>query len=130
MVNSSKNIELVATDGSLLLITLNERGWTRVVLHHQNREVVLGSNVFEYIIDHLLAFLTEEKFLKLEWVLTLSELHHIFYGECKGEEAILKIQDANAKWIADLKLTNEQQKEWKSVLKGIKGVGVESKGSK
>jgi hypothetical protein len=123
MVNTSKHIELVGTGGSLL-ISPNEQGlpgWSRVVLRHQNREVVLGSNVFEYIIDHLLAFLTEEKFLKLEWVLTLSELHHVFYGERKGEEAILKIQDAKTdakvKWIADLKLTNEQQKEWKSILK-------------
>lgn len=115
MVESSKNIELIGTNGRLI-ISPDAQGWSSVVLYHQNREVALGSEKFQYIIDHLSTFLSEEKFINLEWVLSLSELHFSFYGKRKKEEALLKIQDHKAQWIIDLKLTDEQQKEWKSIL--------------
>jgi hypothetical protein len=125
LVNSSKNIELVCDNGSLH-ISPDDRGWSYVVLRYQNRDVILGSEEFQYIVDHLILFLTGEKFTSLEWVLSLSEMHYSFYGEHKEGGAILKIQDHNAKWIADLKLTNKQRHEWKIILSTIK---AQSKGA-
>jgi hypothetical protein len=46
------------------------------------------------------------------WVLSLAERHTSVYGEHVAGGVIVELQDADAKWLANLALTETEKTEW------------------
>jgi hypothetical protein len=104
---------LRSSSGSLS-ITLDAKGngdWSKVHLLEADVQRPLGAERLSYIATHLAAFL-EDTSSPLHWVFSLSELHTCGNGEHIAGEAILHLQDVNAKWFAKLVLTAAEKRQW------------------
>jgi hypothetical protein len=117
MVNRSKSIQLMA-DNCGLRIMPDKNEWSKVSLLMDNTERPLGGETYKSISTKLLKFLSEDniKSPTRQWILTLSELHHVLYGTHDGDGMTICVQNGDAQWIAEFKLGNEQIKKWMSAL--------------
>jgi hypothetical protein len=118
MVKPNRVIELAAND-RCLRISPNENEWSSVVLCEKGIERPLGRGTLKDIISKLLLFVTDRKILKFKWILTLSELHHVFYGTNSKDKAILRIQDENCNPIAEFQLGSKQRKDLEKILRSV-----------
>jgi hypothetical protein len=117
MVTPATNIVLGSSSGSLTL-TQDEKGvggWCRVHLLVSGVSRPLGAERLKYIATHLSSFLADAA-PALRWVLSLSELHTSAYGEHVAGEAVLHLQDADAKVVPKLVLTPAERSEWLEAL--------------
>jgi len=113
MVSAKTPIELSSSSGSLTL-ALDEKGvggWCQVHLLVSGASRPLGAERLKYIAAHLASFLADTS-PGQRWVLSLSELHTSAYGEHVAGEAIIHLQDADAKMFAKLVLTPAEKSQW------------------
>ena len=106
-------IVLSSVSGTLTL-TVDEKGvggWCQVHLIVSGVTRPLGAEGLKYIAAHLTSFLADPS-PGQRWVLSLSELHTSAYGEYVAGEAIIRLQDADATWFAELVLTPAEISEW------------------
>jgi hypothetical protein len=112
-------IMLLSSSSGDLTVTFDEQGvggWCQVHLLVSGVSEPLGAERLKYIVTHLSSFLAGTT-PGLRWVLSLSERHTSAYGEHVGEgEAILHLQDADAKVFAKLVLTRAEKKQWMEIL--------------
>jgi hypothetical protein len=117
MVTTTTPIVLNSLSGSLTL-TFDERGvdeWCQVHLLLSGVCRPLGAERLKYIAAHLASFLADTS-PGQRWVFSLSELHTSAYGEHIAGEAILHLQNADAKMFAKLVLTAVEKSQWKLEL--------------
>ena len=114
-----KILELTATGGALRVDAVDPK-WVRVTLVQQGAERDVGAEALKYIADHLRAFLANPS-ERLKWVLTLSETHVTMYGSTLGDHVLLRLQDKNAKFFADLELSQVDRERWLSILRAPPG---------
>jgi hypothetical protein len=117
MVTATTPIVLSSSSGSLTL-TLDEKGvggWCQVHLLVSGVRRPLGAEGLKYIAVHLASFLTDTS-PGQRVVLSLSERHTSAYGEHIAGGAIIRLQDANAKWFAKLELTAAEMGQWMQEL--------------
>ena len=112
-----QTLELSASGGSLL-VDGGDPKWARITLVQQVGERGVGAEALKYIADRLRAFL-ENPPEKLKWVLTLSETHVTMYGSSAGGRVLLRLQDKDAKFFADLELSPVDRGRWLSLLDGL-----------
>jgi hypothetical protein len=75
----------------------------------------LGAHTFDYMRDHLCKFL-EQPTDEMAWVLSLMEMHTSMYGYATASGVILRLQDKDAKFFADLHISQDERKHWLSIL--------------
>jgi hypothetical protein len=117
MVTASPIVLLNSASGDLT-VTYDQKGvggWCQVHLLVSGVSRPLGAERLKYIVTHLLSFLADTA-PDLRCVLSLSERHTSVYGEHVGEEAILHLQDAEAKVFAKLPLNGAEKKQWLETL--------------
>ncbi len=113
MVSANLPIELSSSSGSLRLVP-DEKGvggWCQVHLLVSGANRPLGAETLKYITAHLASFLADTS-PGCRWVLSLSELHTSAYGEHVAGEAIIHLQDTDAKMLAKLVLTPAEKSQW------------------
>src|SRR5271157_5569654 len=102
-----RSVELDAKRGTLKLRALDP-SWVRLVLLQDGVERELGAETLKYILDHVRAFLKHPS-AQLKWVLTLSETHVTVYGSLVTEGVLLKFQDKDAKFFAELQVSEAER---------------------
>jgi len=112
---SPRQIDLAGLAGTLTL-SVNEDGWTQVVLHRSSERCRLGAETFDLIAGNLRVFLGRQMNSGMKWVFSLSELHSSVYGAHVEGMVILTVQDARGFVLATLEVSSEQQKEWLDLL--------------
>lgn len=117
MVTNPTPLVLRSSSGNLIL-SLDEKGvggWCQVHLEMPGIRRPLGAERLRYVATHLASFLAESSSTQ-RWVFSLSELHTSAYGEHVDGEAIIHLQDADAKMFAKLVLTPTERTEWIETL--------------
>ncbi len=114
----AQSVELVGLNGGLSVVP-SETGWSDVYFHSGEDRFRLGADLLKLIAGKLSSFL-EQQSSGTRWVLSLAELHSSIYGEYVEGKALLKIQDADAKFVATLEVSAEQQLEWAKTLRPYK----------
>jgi len=119
MVTAMSPIILNSSSGDLTL-TLDEKGvggWCQVHLVVSDASRPLGAERLKYIASNLVSFLREPDTKSgLRSVLGLSEVHTCMYGEHVEGEAVIHLQDADAKMFAKIVLTPAEKSAWLEVL--------------
>jgi hypothetical protein len=113
VVTVASPIVLGSSSGSLTL-ALDEEGvggWYKVHLVAEGVGRQLGAERLKYIAKQLTSFLADPSPGR-RWILSLAELHTSAYGEHASGQAIIELQDADAKWFAKLVLTPAEKGEW------------------
>jgi hypothetical protein len=107
-------MSLVSATGTLLL-SPNENHWTTVALSGRAVDQVLGAEMFEYVREHLREFLKSPA-RELRWILTLSENYHVFYGMAVEDGLLIRIQNREAQFIAEITLSEDERNGWLAIL--------------
>jgi hypothetical protein len=104
MANRLKSIQLMADNCGLRIIP-DKNEWSKVSLLLDNTERPLGGETYKSITTKLIKFLSEDNIQSSvrQWILTLSELHHVFYGIQTNDGA----------------LNHDQIREWINILRPI-----------
>ena len=107
-------VELAATSGTLKVRVIDE-SWVHLVFVQDGIERELGAETLKYIVEHLRAFL-QRPAQQPKWVLSLAETHVSFYGSASAGGTLLRLQDKNAAFFADLELSEGEKEEWLASL--------------
>jgi hypothetical protein len=108
------NIVLTAGEASLEM-TVGPSGWTTVALRDAGTRKTLGAEMFRDLCHRLLKFLADPP-SQLRWVLTFSETHYSAYGIRVDGQALLRIQDRDALFFAELTLSESDRQAWTETL--------------
>jgi hypothetical protein len=103
---------LTLTAGDVALhMAAGETGWAKVVLRERWNTHQLGAAMSQDLVRRLLTFMSKPP-LELRWVLTLSESHSSVYGLRDQAGVLLRFQDRNAVFFADLRLDDSVRQAW------------------
>jgi predicted ATP-grasp superfamily ATP-dependent carboligase len=117
------NIVQLDGSGGSIHIDIAPDQWSRCYLVTRN-SIELGAETSSYLVSHLLTALdndTEELIgeisgHKVKWVLSLAEAHCTLYVAKGDSERILFWQDAFAKVIGIIKLSEVEMAQWRKQL--------------
>jgi len=108
-------------------IDTTDNDWCKCWLITGENETYLGAERLKYLKDHLLAGLDDSpkensgRLLEdnFSWVLSLSEVHTTLYAEMDGQDRVLFFQDANAKEVCRIRLSQDRCSQWLDKIKSI-----------
>ena len=111
----------LSTASSSLILRIEERGWTALLLRTESVLHDLGRDQRVVIISRLIQALStpqDGRFagsignVKVEWVLTLAEKHSTIYRAVVDDTVMLFVQAADTSILGTLTLTEEDKASW------------------